>query len=329
MRAPNRKSIEEPLMLILTGAAGFIGSNTLAALNRSYGDDILLVDNVGRTGKWRNLVGRSFRQYVHKTALWSWLEQYASETLDAVIHLGACTDTMENDFDYLVENNVAYSRGIWQLCTERQIPLIYASSAATYGDGRRGFSDDHERIPGYRPINAYGYSKHLFDLWALKQPKTPPRWYGLKFFNVYGPREGHKGGMASVANFAIPQAKKSGTIRLFRSHREDCGDGEQRRDFIYVDNAVELIVHFLGATLPSGLYNAGTGQSTSFNDLATAIFKAFNLPVAIDYVDMPATIRGSYQYFTEADMSKLTASGCRYKPLSVEAGIQRYVNWLA
>jgi ADP-L-glycero-D-manno-heptose 6-epimerase len=315
-------------MVILTGGAGFIGSNTLTALNRIYGDDILVVDNVASTAKWKNLVGKPFRQYVHKARLWSWLEKNDAKAIEAVIHLGACTDTMENDFDYLFENNVSYSRNIWVFCTERHIPLIYASSAATYGDGRNGFSDDHGKTDIYKPINAYGYSKHLFDLWALKQREAPPRWYGIKFFNVYGPCESHKGRMASVAHCAIPQALESGKIRLFKSYRKDFADGHQKRDFIYVQDVVDLIIYFLNASAPNGLYNAGTGQSRSFNDLAGAIFSALNLTVSVEYVDMPESIRDSYQYLTEADMRKLMATGCPHDPLSLETGIAQYVNWL-
>jgi ADP-L-glycero-D-manno-heptose 6-epimerase len=235
---------------------------------------------------------------------------------------------MESDFDYLFENNFSYTRDIWHFCTERQIPLIYASSAATYGDGRDGFSDDHEKTDTYKPINPYGYSKHLFDLWALKQQQMPPRWYGIKFFNVYGPCESHKGRMASVACFAIPQALQSGKIRLFKSYRDDCADGEQRRDFIYVQDIVDLIVYFLDASPPSGLYNAGTGRSRSFNDLASAIFSALNLPARIEYFDMPESIKDSYQYVTEADIIKLMATGCPYRPQSLEEGIEQYVKWL-
>ncbi|MFZ0726329.1 MAG: ADP-glyceromanno-heptose 6-epimerase [Desulfobacterales bacterium] len=315
-------------MVILTGGAGFIGSNTLAALNRGYGDDILVVDNIAATGKWKNLVGKPFRHYVHKSHLWSWLEQSEAVTVEAVIHLGACTDTMENDFDYLVENNVAYSQKLWRFCTENRIPLVYASSAATYGDGRRGFSDDHDQTAAYEPINAYGYSKHLFDLWALKQSKTPPRWYGLKFFNVYGPGESYKGRMASVASFAIPQALRSSRIRLFKSHRQGWVDGGQKRDFIFVGDIVDLILYFLEASAPSGLYNGGTGRSRSFNDLARAIFKSLKLPEKIDYFDMPETLRASYQYFTEADTAKLAATGFKCGALSLEQGMEQYVKWL-
>ncbi len=315
-------------MIILTGGAGFIGSHTLTALNRLYGDDILLVDNVARTAKWKNLVGKSFMQYVHKNRLWSFMDQNMDRAVEAVVHLGACTDTMESDFDYLFENNVSFSRRIWHFCAERQIPFIYASSAATYGDGRDGFSDDHEKTAIYKPINPYGYSKHLFDLWALKQQDTPPRWYGIKFFNVYGPGESHKGRMASVAHFAIPQALQSGKIRLFKSYRKECADGEQRRDFIFVQDIVDLILYFLNASPPNGLYNAGSGLSRSFNDLANAIFSALKLPQRIEYFDMPESLKDSYQYVTEADMGKLLATGYPYQPLSLEEGIEQYVKWL-
>lgn len=316
-------------MIILTGGAGFIGSNTLATLNRMDCTDILVVDNVAASPKWKNLVGKSFRLYVNKNSLWAWLDKHVQENVEAVIHLGACTDTMENDFDYLAENNVAYTRRLWRFCTDRQIPFIYASSAATYGDGGGGFSDAHENTHAYKPINPYGYSKHLFDLWALKQKKTPSQWYGIKFFNVYGPCENHKGRMASVPNFAIPQAQQNGKIRLFTSYRAGIKDGEQKRDFVYVQDVVDLIVHFLDTSAPSGLYNAGTGRSRSFNDLAKAIFSALNIAGEIEYFEMPEAIRNSYQYFTEADMRKLIATGYSHAPVSLEEGIARYVAWLS
>jgi ADP-L-glycero-D-manno-heptose 6-epimerase len=315
-------------MIVLTGGAGFIGNHTLTALNRMGCTDVLVVDNVASSLKWENLVGKDFREYVPKGSLWSWLERRGRETIEAVIHLGACTDTMEKDFDYLAENNVAYTRRLWRICTDRQIPFIYASSAATYGDGENGFVDDHGQTAAYKPINPYGYSKHLFDLWALKEKKTPSRWYGIKFFNVYGPCENHKGRMASVPNFAIPQARQSGKIRLFKSYRAGIGDGEQKRDFVYVQDVVDVVIHFLDSAASSGLYNAGTGRSRSFNDLAAAIFSALNIAGEIEYVDMPEAIRDNYQYFTEADMEKLTATGYRYKPVSLEEGIARYVEWM-
>jgi ADP-L-glycero-D-manno-heptose 6-epimerase len=314
-------------MIILTGGAGFIGTNMLIALNDKGTDDILVVDNISATHKWKNLVGRYFRQYVHKNFLWDWLDQNKIEKVEAVLHLGACTDTMACDFDYLAQNNILYSQKLWQICTERQIPFIYASSAATYGDGSFGFSDDHDETFQYRPINPYGYSKHLFDLWALKQYNTPPRWYGIKFFNVYGPYESHKERMASVAHFAIPQALGDGKIRLFKSYRKDCSDGDQKRDFVYVQDAVDIVLHLLNTSGPSGLYNAGTGKAQTFNHLADAIFKALEKPVKIQYVDMPDALQDSYQYFTKADMRKFISTPCDYQPKSLKEGIATYVNW--
>ena len=315
-------------MIILTGGAGFIGTNTLIALNRTGCEDVIVVDNVAVTDKWKNLVGNAFRQYIHKNNLWQWLEGHPTAPLEAVIHLGACTDTMETDFDYLVKNNIHYSQRLWRLCTEKQIPFVYASSAATYGDGTAGFSDDHSVIHRYRPINPYGFSKHLFDLWALKQSETPPRWYGLKFFNVYGPYENHKGRMASVAHFAIPQALESGKIRLFTSGRPDYADGEQKRDFVFVEDVVGIAIHFLNNAAPSGIYNAGSGCARTFNRLATAIFNALQKPVNIEYFDMPESLQGSYQYFTEADMNKIVEAGCNFQPTSLEDGIRHYCDWL-
>ena len=314
-------------MIILTGGAGFIGTNTLMALNQSGHDDIVVVDNIGDTQKWKNLVGRSFRHYNPKEQLWDWLARNQAQKLEAIIHLGACTDTMEHDFDYLTHNNIVYSQRLWQLCTERQVPFIYASSAATYGDGSRGFSDDHAKTAQYRPINPYGFSKHLFDLWALKQSAAPCRWYGLKFFNVYGPFENHKGRMASVPNFAIPQVLKTQKIRLFKSCRDPVADGEQKRDFVYVQDVVDIVIQLLDSSAASGLYNAGTGTARTFNSLAAAIFAALNQSQIIEYFDMPETLIDSYQYFTQADMHKLISTGYKFRPTSLENGIRLYSEW--
>jgi ADP-L-glycero-D-manno-heptose 6-epimerase len=315
-------------MIILTGGAGFIGTNTLITLNELGYRDILVVDHVGTTRKWENLVGHVFRDYVQKDCLWDWLARYPDENIEAVIHLGACTDTMETDFEYLFENNVRYSQRLWQICAERNVTFIYASSAATYGDGSRGFSDGHDKTHEYRPINPYGFSKHLFDLWALGQSRSPHRWYGLKFFNVYGPFEDHKGRMASVARFAIPQVLETGKIRLFKSHRPGCGDGEQKRDFVYVQDVVDIMLHLLDFPAPSGLYNAGSGTASTFNSLAAAIFEAVGKPARIEYFDMPATLRDSYQYFTQADMQKLLDTGYPYQASSLTQGVARYYQWI-
>lgn len=314
-------------MIILTGGAGFIGANMLTSLNKAGIDDILVVDNINTTVKWKNLVGAAFRQYIHKQHLWKWLKRNKSVGIDAIIHLGACTDTMEYDFDYHIQNNTEYTQRLWRTCVKKKVPFIYASSAATYGDGATGFSDDHETISDHRPINPYGYSKHLFDLWALKQKKTPPRWYGIKFFNVYGPFENHKDKMASVAHFIIPQAQKHGKIRLFKSYRSDIKDGDQKRDFVFVQDVVDIMIYLMNQDVKSGIYNAGTGQARSFNDLAGAVFKAMKKPPGIEYFDMPDTLIDKYQYFTQADMTKLVSTGFDYQPKTLEQGIKTYFEW--
>ena len=315
-------------MIVLTGGAGFIGANLLRQLNRLGFKEILVVDNVAKSRKWANLVGCTFCNYIHKDSLWQWLTDNPGIEFELVIHLGACTDTMENDFDYLIRNNTAYSQRLWDFCCNRKIPFIYASSAATYGDGAEGFSDAHETILSYRPINAYGYSKHLFDLWALAQKDTPPRWYALKFFNVYGPYEDHKDRMASVAYHAVPQALKKGCIRLFKSYREGYTDGGQKRDFVYVDDVVRMIMFLMNNEVPSGIYNAGSGEARTFNDLAAAIFGALKKQINIEYFEMPETIKSSYQYFTEANMSKIQSAGYNFKSTPLEIGVQQYIEWM-
>lgn len=326
-------------MIVLTGGAGFIGANTLNALNARGRDDVVVVDDVGSSAKWKHLVGRAYLDYLHKDELWAWLGGEGpkgtvacpdgTDALDAVIHLGACSDTTEDDFDYLTLNNVRYSRRLWEACARLRIPYVYASSGATYGDGSRGFSDDHAVVRDLEPLNAYGYSKHRFDLWALRRARAdervPPAWYGLKLFNVYGPHEDHKGRMASVAHHAIDQARTKGKIRLFRSHRPDYADGEQERDFVWVGDAVEAILNVLERRPPSGLYNVGTGRARTFADLARAIFDALGREPEIEYFDMPEDLRGRYQYFTEADVSKLEEAGAAPEWTSLEEGIARYV----
>ena len=315
-------------MLILTGGAGFIGANLLRQLNRLGFTDILIVDNVAKSRKWANLVGCSFANYIHKDFLWQWLGENPETRFEMVIHLGACTDTMEADFDYLIKNNTSYSQRLWDFCCRKEIPFIYASSAATYGDGAEGFSDAHETIPRYRPINGYGYSKHLFDLVALEQMDAPPRWYGLKFFNVYGPYENHKNRMASVAYHSLPQALKKGCIRLFKSYRDGYPDGGQKRDFVYVDDVVRMIVFLINNPAPSGIYNSGSGEARTFNDLASAIFGALKKDLKIEYFDMPETIKSSYQYFTQAEMAKVRSAGYNFKSTPLESGVQQYVEWM-
>jgi ADP-L-glycero-D-manno-heptose 6-epimerase len=315
-------------MIILTGGAGFIGANLLRELNLQGFTDILVVDNIAKSRKWANLVGCTFSRYIHKDSLWQWLADNPGTRFEMVIHLGACSDTMEGDFDYLVRNNTAYTQRLWDFCCRKEIPFTYASSAATYGDGAEGFSDSHEKIKSLRPINGYGYSKHLFDLWALGQETTPPRWYGLKFFNVYGPYEFHKGRMASVAFHALPQVIEKGCFRLFKSYREGCPDGGQRRDFVYVGDVVRQMVFLMNNPVANGIYNSGSGEARTFNALAAAVFAALKKDSTIEYFDMPESIKNSYQYFTQAEMGKIRSVGFSVAPTQLETGVQRYVEWM-
>ena len=316
-------------MIILTGGAGFIGTNTLIELNRRGEDDILIVDNIEGTEKENNLSCVKFREYVNKNLLWEWLERNKEIKIDTIIHLGACSDTTQKDLDYLYQNNVIYSQKLWKLAQRNDIPFIYASSAATYGDGILGFSDDHELIPELKPLNPYGQSKQDFDLWVLEQKQTPPTWLGLKYFNVYGPFELYKGRMASVAWHGYNQIMETGKINLFKSHREDYEDGEQLRDFIYVMDSVNITLNFLDNNIISGIYNVGTGQARTFNALALSLFKSMNLELNVEYFDIPHDIRLKYQYFTKAGINKsqtLRPDGFKFH--SLEDGVAEYVQFL-
>ena len=247
--------------------------------------------------------------YIDMLRLVEWLERDGSE-VSSIIHLGACSDTTVTDRDWVMANNYAYTQTLWQWCAKAGRPFVYASSAATYGDGGHGY-DDRSDPTRYEPLNLYGESKHLFDLWALRQAKSPPRWAGLKYFNVYGPREDHKGRMASVVFHGFHQVRESGSLRLFQSHRSGIANGDQKRDFVYVRDAVRATLHFLAASTPceNGLYNVGTGTARSFNDLAQRIFSALHCPPLIDYIPMPPDLQDRYQYFTEANISRLRAAG--------------------
>lgn len=315
-------------MIVLTGAAGFIGANTLRGLNNLGVSDLLLVDDIGDSPKWKHLVGCRYRDYVHKDELWEWLGDHEDQKVDAIIHLGACSDTTEEDFDYLVRNNVRYSQRLWHLCVRFRAPFIYASSAATYGGGGSGFSDDHADIDDLSPQNRYGYSKHMFDTWALDAEEVPPVWAGLKFFNVYGPYEGHKGHMASVVRHAYGQIQSDGRVQLFKSHREGIADGEQKRDFVFVGDAVEVILRFLEEDAPSGLYNVGTGNARTYDDLAAAVFAALDRKLDVEYVPMPEELRDQYQYFTRADNRKIGRAGIKSSWTRLEEGVRRYVSHL-
>ncbi|HET6370765.1 MAG TPA: ADP-glyceromanno-heptose 6-epimerase [Nitrospiria bacterium] len=312
-------------MLIVTGGAGFIGSAYVWKLNSRGIDDILIVDNLGSSDKWKNLVNRRFVDYLHKE---KFLAMIAGERLPfsvrAIVHLGACSSTTERDADYLMENNYRYSRALAEWSLRNNVRFLYASSGATYGDGSEGFSDDDQKTPALKPLNMYGYSKQLFDLWVLRN-KLSQKVAGIKFFNVFGPNEYHKGEMASVVFKAFCQVRDTGKVRLFKSHRKEYKDGEQLRDFVYVKDCVEVIEWLRENPEANGIFNLGTGRSRSWNDLAAAVFSAMGRKNAIEYIDMPDSIRNSYQYFTEAKMDKLRSLGCSIRFRSLEDGIHDYV----
>lgn len=312
-------------MYLITGAAGFIGSGVVHALNARGRSDLVLADRFGKGDKWKNLLGARFAEFVDRDFLFERLADADwAPDIDTVIHLGACAVTTETDMDLLYEVNTEYSMDLCQWSLDHGARFVYASSAAVYGDGSLGFSDDHALTPRLRPLNPYGFSKWLFDMWLLEQDYAEEV-AGLRFFNVYGPREGHKGPMASVVQRAFPQAREEGRVRLFQSHHPDCADGEQRRDFIYLDDAVNIVLHLAEHKDQNGIFNAGTGRARSFNDLAAALLKALGKPVNIEYFPMPEEIRPRYQYFTQADVGKLTAARKNGAFTSLEDGVRNYV----
>ncbi len=314
-------------MIVVTGAAGFIPSCLIARLNAANFNDIIAVDDFqARPDKAPNLAGKRITAFVERTEFFAWLDQH-QERVEFVFHLGARTDTTEFDRGLLTELNLAYSQRVWAACGQYQLPLVYASSAATYGGGELDYSDEDDTLPArLRPLNPYGESKNDFDIWALAQPAKPFFWAGLKFFNVYGPNEYHKGRMASVVFHATNQLLAGGPVKLFRSHRPEWADGGQRRDFVYVKDVVDVCFHLMLTRRGSGLYNLGSGQARSFRELAEAVFAAASRPVDIQYVDIPADIRDTYQYFTEAPMAKLRRLTGYDQPFtSLEAGVEDYV----
>lgn len=314
-------------MIIITGAAGFIGSALLAEINTFYPDvNVILADNFSVPAKRNNYQHKKWISCVERDAFFGFLDENHAK-IDFIFHLGARTDTTEKNVDIFNRLNLGYSKKMWDACTRFQIPLIYASSAATYGDGQLGYSDQHEIVPSLQPLNPYGKSKNDFDQWVLKQSATPPFWAGLKFFNVYGPNEYHKGRMASVIFHAFNQIRIDKKMQLFRSHHPDFKDGQQLRDFIYVKDVLR-VCRFLfetSAISPSGIYNLGTGKARSFEDLARAVFKAIGVKPNIEYIDMPEDIRQNYQYFTEAKMEKIQRLGYTDPMYSLEDGIEDYV----
>lgn len=310
--------------IVVTGAAGFIGSCLIGKLNNKGYKDIILVDDFTHPEKENNYIHKAFLEKVNRDLFIGWLEDHAVE-VEFVFHIGARTDTTEFDRTVFDKLNLNYSKSVWDACARHGIRLIYASSAATYGMGELGYEDDHRIVEKLRPLNPYGESKNDFDKWVLSQHHAPPFWAGIKFFNVYGPNEYHKGRMASVIFHAYHQIRKTGMVRLFRSHNPDFKDGEQQRDFIFVKDVIDVLFFLFKRGEQSGLYNLGTGKARTFLDLARATFHALDLPENIVFIDTPADIRDKYQYFTEARMEKLRSAGYDNSFYSLEEGIEEYV----
>ena len=311
-------------MIVVTGAIGFIGSAFVGYLNQLGYADIVVVDDFYQWKKEKNLKGKRVHDWVHRDLFIAYFEKMASQ-VDVVFHLGARTDTISEDVAVFNSLNLQYSKDIWRICTANQIPLVYASSAATYGDGAFGFSDDHAVVSKLKPLNAYAQSKQDFDQWVLTQKNTPPRWYGLKFFNVYGPNEYHKARMASVIFHAFHQIRDTGRLKLFKSHRPEWKDGGQERDFIYVKDVLEMVWNVYELKPESALYNVGTGKARTFKDLGDSTFAALGLESNIEYIDMPIDLREKYQYFTEADMSKWINAKLPLPATSLEEGVKDYI----
>jgi len=312
-------------MIVVTGGAGFIGSAIVWKLNMEGHDDIIIVDNLGTSDKWKNLVPRRYAGYFHKN---QFIEMIRNDTVPfdvtAVIHMGACSSTTERNADYLMDNNYRYSCSVAEWAVKKDIRFIYASSAATYGDGTLGFSDDDTVTTTLYPINMYGYSKQLFDLWIFRMGLAD-RVAGLKFFNVFGPNEYHKSDMRSVVHKSFEQIRDTGKVRLFKSHRQDFQDGEQMRDFVYVKDCVDVVWWFLRNNGINGIFNLGTGRARTWKDLVSAVFTAMERERNIEFIDMPESIRDQYQYFTEANMGKLMSRGCPVVFRSLEETVADYV----
>ena len=311
-------------IIAITGAAGFIGSYLTGYLNHLGFYNLILVDDFSKEQKLPNLQGKQYLQQIHRNDFIQWCDDNNGK-LNAIFHLGARTDTTEMDYQVHKVLNLDYSKEVWRVCTAQQIPLLYASSAATYGNGEHGYVDRHDIVEQLHPLNPYGVSKNEFDIWALKETTHPPFWAGVKFFNVYGPNEYHKGRMASVIMHAFNQIQTTGKVKLFRSHNPNYTDGEQIRDFVYVKDVVSMCAWLMQNKPANGLYNIGTGKARTFKDLVTAIFTTLNLPVNIEFVDTPADIRDKYQYFTEADMHKIISAGYTTPSYTLEEGVSEYV----
>lgn len=311
-------------MIVVTGAAGFIGSIMTGALNREGFIDLVLVDDFSREEKVSNYINRQYSEKVDRDGFFKWLKEN-QRFVQFIIHLGARTDTAEFDKNILDRLNFGYSVKVWEACVSYGLPLIYASSAATYGGGEYGYDDDHELVGRLKPLNPYGESKNEFDKWALTREKQPFFWAGIKFFNVFGPNEYHKGRMASVVFHTFNQIHQTGKMKLFRSHRPEFMDGEQKRDFIYVFDTTAVMLYFMKNRKRSGIYNLGTGSARTFNSLAFAVFAAMGLEPVIEYIDTPPDIRNTYQYYTEAKIEKLRLAGYQQESTPFEAAIEEYV----
>lgn len=314
-------------MILITGGAGFIGSVLAKELNNLGHTDLVIVDKLEDSTKWKNLRGIKFLDYIHADELFNGdYDDLIAET-DLIFHMGACSSTTEKNMDFLMKNNVAYSQALFRFAATKNIPFIYASSAATYGAGELGYDDNHDGIPKLMPLNPYGYSKQLVDEWILKEEAKPDHWFGLKFFNVFGPNEYHKEEMRSLVHKSFEQIKSSGRVKLFKSHRPDFKDGEQLRDFIYVKDVVRAMIELADPdkSVHSGIYNLGTGKARTFLDLTKATFKAMGIAPNIEFIDMPAALQGQYQYYTQAEVTKLMKALPGFEFSALEDAIYDYV----
>ncbi len=312
-------------MIVVTGGAGFIGSAIVWKLNQLGKTNIIIVDELSKDEKWKNLVGLKYEDFVNKL---EFIEQVLDDVIpynvEAIVHMGANSSTTEKDADHLIDNNYNYTKELAKYCVEKHIRFIYASSAATYGDGVLGFNDDESKLESLRPLNMYGYSKQLFDLWA-KRNAISDRIVGIKYFNVYGPNEYHKGDMRSVVHKAFEQVRDAGKVRLFKSLNPKYKDGEQMRDFVYVKDAVDMTLFFLDKPDINGIFNVGAGKARTWNDLVTSLFNAVGKPVNIEYIDLPNHLADKYQYFTEANLGKIKNAGYEKSTISLEDGVTDYV----